>query len=133
MFAAKSTSGLWAMTALVAALAIATLAPATVIAGPLAEKAGAELRALGTHSGYIVATIAPCGGDEAEVAYFTDQVKKMLGGIGGDDADFAIVLEAMTAGRADAEPQGRDCTDEGGLELATKLVTLRDAVRDAGK
>jgi hypothetical protein len=121
------------MAAFAAALAMATLAPAPVTAGSLGEKARVELQALGVHSGYIAATIAPCGGDEDEVAYFTEQVKKMLVRVGGDEADFAIVLEAMADGRADAKPQGRDCTDEGGLELASELGRLRDAVRDAGK
>jgi len=106
-------------------------APAS--AGGFAEKARTELEALGTHAGYIVATIGPCGGNDAEIEYFTGQVRKMLIGIGGDDADFAIVQAAMAKGRAAAQPQGRDCTDEGGMALATKLVVLRDAIREAGE
>jgi hypothetical protein len=102
-------------------------------AGGLAEKAKAELEAFGSHAGYIVATIGPCGGGEGEVAFFTGQIRKMLDGIGGDEADFAIVHDAMGKGRAVAKPQGRDCTDQGGLDLATELGRLRDAVRDAGK
>ena len=129
MPAAKSTPGWWAATV----LAIGTVMPVPLMAGSFAEKAKVELRAFGTHAGYIVATIGPCGGNELEVEYFTGQVKKMLAGIGGDEADFAIVLAAMPKGRADAKPQGKDCTDEGGLALATKLVKLRDAIRDAGK
>lgn len=106
-------------------------APAT--AGEFTEKAGKELNAFGEHAGYIVSTITPCGGNDAEITYFTDQVRIMLNGIGGDAADFAVVREAMTRGRAAAQPQGRDCTDEGGLGLAMKLMTLRDAIREAGK
>ena len=104
-----------------------------VTAGEFSEKAAKELQAFGEHAGYITATIAPCGGNDAEVDYFIDQVRIMLNGIGGDDADFALVREAMTKGRAVAKPQGRDCTDEGGLGLALKLTTLRDAIREAGK
>lgn len=105
----------------------------SVSAGEYSQKAKKKLEALGAHAGYIVATIAPCGGSPAEVDYFTDQVRKMLEGIGGDAEDFAIVQAAMTSGRADARPQGRDCTDEGGMALATKLTTLRDAIREAVK
>jgi hypothetical protein len=108
-------------------------AAAPVHAGGLLEKAKVELKAFGSHAGYIAATIGPCGGNESEVAYFTRQVRLMLDGIGGGEADFAIVKQAMTEGRAAAEPEGKDCTDEGGLALATKLGILRDAVRDAGK
>ena len=109
------------------------LAAAPASAGGFSEKAKPELEALGSHAGYIAATIAPCGGNEAEVDYFTSQVRKMLEGIGGDEADFAIVQAAMDKGRATAKPQGRDCTDEGGMALATKLVVLRDAIREAGE
>jgi hypothetical protein len=129
MMAIKSTSRQWA----VLALAVTLVMPTSLLAGSFAEKAKAELQAYGTHAGYITATIDPCGGDEAEVIFFTGQVKKMLGSVGGDDVDFAIVQKAMTKGRADAKPAGRDCTDEGGMGLASKLIQLRDAVRDAAK
>lgn len=125
----KFATGCWA--ALV--LTIMIVIPAPLAAGDFAEKAKPELQAFGNHAGYIVATIQPCGGDDLEIEYFTGQVKKMLNRIGGDEADFAIVSGAMPAGRAAAKPEGKDCTDEGGLALATKLVHLRDAIRDAGK
>ncbi|MBL6598765.1 MAG: hypothetical protein ISP41_07715 [Alphaproteobacteria bacterium] len=109
------------------------MASAPAVAGEFSEKAKSQLEAFGVHAGYIVATIGPCGGNDAEIDYFTDQVRIMLESIGGDAADFAIVQAAMTKGRADAEPKGRDCTDEGGMDLASKLAILRDAIRGAGK
>jgi hypothetical protein len=102
-------------------------------AGSLADKATAELNAFGEHAGYIVATIHPCGGNGAEVGFFVGQVKKMLEAIGADDADIGVALVALAVAQSEAKPVGRDCTDEGGLTLATKLGKLRDAVRDAGK
>ena len=117
----------------VLALAVTLVMPTSLLAGGLAEKAKAELQAYGTHAGYITATINPCGGDETEVIFFTGQVKKMLGAVGGDDADFGIVQKAMAKGQAAAKPTGLDCTDEGGIRLASKLIQLRDAVRDAAK
>jgi hypothetical protein len=118
-----------------AALALAALIvlPAPLLAGSFAEKAEPELRSLGSLAGYVVATIGPCGGNDAEIEFFTGQVKKMVISIGGDEADFAIVLEAIAKGRAEAKPKGHDCTDEGGMALAAKLGQLRDAVRDAGE
>jgi len=116
-----------------AVLALILAAPSPVLAGRFAEKARDELTALGRHAGYITATVIPCGGDEAEVRYFTDLVRKMVVAIGGDEADLAVVVEAMAKARADAKPLGRDCTDQRGIELSSKLLQLRDAVWDAEK
>ena len=116
-----------------AVLALVLAAPSPVLAGRFAEKARDELTALGRHAGYITATVIPCGGDEAEVGYFTDLVRKMVLAIGGDEADLAVVVEAMAKAREDAKSLGRDCTDQGGMELASKLLQLRDAVQDAEK
>lgn len=112
-------------------VAVVMLSPA--LAGGFANKARGELTAFGAHAGYIAATIVPCGGDEAEVGYFTGQVRKMLDAIGGDEGDFAIVAQAMATARAKAKPGAQDCTDEGGMDLAGKLSALRDAVRDAAQ
>jgi hypothetical protein len=116
-----------------AALGIVAAISSSAQAGSFLEKAKPELQAFGALAGYIVATIGPCGGDDAEIEFFTGQVKKMLDAIGGDEADLAIVTGALAKGRASAKPQGRDCTDEGGVELATKFSQLRDAIRDVGK
>ncbi|MDA0342416.1 MAG: hypothetical protein O3B74_12560 [Proteobacteria bacterium] len=120
-------------TCLAVVLALILAGPSPVLAGRFAETARDELIALGRHAGYINATVIPCGGDEAEVGYFSDQVRKMLVAIGADEADLAIVVEAMVKARANAKPLGRDCTDQGGMELSSKLLQLRDAVRDAEK
>jgi hypothetical protein len=120
-------------TGLAVVLALTLVAPPPVLAGHFAEKAWDELTALGRHAGYITATVIPCGGDEAEVAYFTELLRKMIVAIGADETDLAVVIQAMAKARADAKPLGRDCTDHGGMELSSKLLQLRDAVRDADK
>jgi len=120
-------------TGLAAVLALILMAPSPVLAGYFSEKARDELTALGRHAGYITATVIPCGGDEAEVGYFTELLRKMVVAIGADEGDLAVVIEAMAKARADAKPLGRDCTDHGGMELSSKLLQLRNAVRDAEK
>ena len=112
-------------------VAVVMLSP--LLFGGFASSAREELKAFGAHAGYIAATIIPCGGDEAEVDYFTGQVRKMLDAVGGNDGDFSIVTEAMADARAAAKPLGRDCDDAGGMELASELLRLRNAVRDAGQ
>ena len=87
-----------------------------------------SLAAFGAHAGYVAATVPYCGGDATEVEYFAGQVRKMLAKIGGTEGDFVMVRKAMDAAQAKAKPRGRDCTDEGGMDLAAELIRLRDQI-----
>ena len=87
-----------------------------------------SLAALGTHAGYVAATVPYCGGDEKEVKYFVGQIRKMLAKIGRTDRDFLVVKKAMKVAQAKAKPRRRDCTDEGGMDLAAELKRLLDQI-----
>ncbi len=102
-------------------------------AGEFASRATTELEAFGAQAGYIVATIEPCGGDAWEIVYFTRQVRLMLEKIGGDAADFAIVMAAMERARVAARPTEADCRDDRAMRLAQRLAELRDAIRVAAE
>jgi len=87
------------------------------------------LDAFGRHAGYISATVLPCGGNEDEVAWFAEMVEGMVRKAGATDEDIGAVTRSMEQGRAEAKPIARDCTDEGGQELALALMQLLDEVR----
>jgi hypothetical protein len=87
--------------------------PSPLLAGRFADKARDAPTALGRHAGYITATVIPCGDDEAVVGYFPDWAGKIVMTIGADE---------------DAKPFGRDCADQGGLDLASNLLQLRNSV-----
>lgn len=88
--------------------------PSPLLAGRFAAKARDELTALERYAGYITATVIPYGGDEAEFGYFTDRARKMVMAIG-------------------AKPLGCDCADQGGRNLASKLLKLWNSVLDVEK
>ena len=63
-------------------------------------------------------------GNDTEIGFFTEQVKKM---------PEVIVTTALIIERASAKLQGHKCMNESGFELATKFSRLRDAIGGAGK
>jgi len=102
-----------------------------LFAGGAADDLEGDLKAFGAHAGYVAATVTHCGGNAGEIDYFKGQVRKMLDGAGGTDADFEIVARAMDKAMASAKPVGKDCTDEGGMEHAAELMRLRNQVQAA--
>lgn len=101
---------------------------APAAAGKLLEAAPQEMRAYADQAGYILASIAVCGGKPDEEAYFRGLARDNLRKLGADDDDVGFLDHYMAEAAAVAKPRKRDCGDEGAVPVSSKLVAHQDAI-----
>lgn len=112
-------------------LLAATAAPAQ--AGKLLEAAPQEMRAYADQAGYILASIAVCGGKPGEDEYFRDLARDNLRKLGADDDDIGFLDHYMAGTAETAKPPKRECGDDGAVPVTSKLFNHRAAIEKALK
>ncbi len=120
--------------ALLLATALAVSVAATpAAAGKLFDAAPEALRDYADQAGYILASIAVCGGDPAEEEYFRGLARDNLAQLGADEDDIGFLDHYMAEAAETAKPRKRDCQEEGAVPLTAKLFGHRQAVEKALK
>lgn len=112
-------------------LVVATATPAA--AGKLLDAAPQEMRAYADQAGYILASIAVCGGKPGEDAYFSDLARDNLRQLGADDDDIGFLDHYMAEAAGTAKPKKRECGDDGAVPVTSKLFNHRAAIEKALK
>ena len=112
---------------------LATCAAGPAVAGKLTDAAPQAMRDYADQAGYILASVAVCGGDQAEEEYFRDLARDNLRQLGADDDDIGFLDHYMAAAAETAEPKKRECREEGAVPLTARLFSHREAVEKALK
>jgi len=101
------------------------------LAGKLVDAAPDAMRDYAEQAGYMVASIPKCGGDAEEVVYFKDIARDNLVQIGADEDDLGFLDFHMEQAAETAEPKNKDCSEDGGVPIASELFRLRSAIEAA--
>lgn len=100
-------------------------------AGKLVDAAPDLMRGYAEQAGYLLASIPKCGGDAEEEQYFRDLARDNLLQIGADEDDLGFLDFHMDQAAAAAKPKNRDCSEDGGVPLASELFRLRAEIQQA--
>ena len=116
------------------AAALVVAVPATpAFAGKLFDAAPEALRDYADQAGYILASIAVCGGDAAEEEYFRGLARDNLAQLGADEDDIGFLDHYMAEAAKTARPRKSECREEGAVPVTAKLFGHRQAVEKALK
>ena len=120
------------MRALILAAALALVAtPAT--AGKLLDAAPEAMQSYAEQAGYILRSIAVCGGDAEEEAYFRSLARDNLVQLGADDEDLGFLEYNMEAAAKAAKPRKKDCGEDGAIPVASELFLYKNTIEKALK
>lgn len=100
-------------------------------AGKLVEAAPEAMKGYAQQAGYLLASIPKCGGDPDEESYFRELARDNLVQIGADEDDLGFLDFHMTEAAENAKPKKKDCSEDGGVPLASELFRLRAEIREA--
>lgn len=120
------------MRTLILAAALA-LAATPAAAGKLLEAAPEAMRNYAEQAGYILSSIAVCGGDAEEEAYFRSIARDNLVQLGADDEDLGFLEYNMEAAAKAARPRKRDCGEDGAVPVASDLFLHKNLIEKALK
>lgn len=113
-------------TGVIAVLLLA--APQAFAADEALKKA---LNDYGAAAGKIEASVPFCGGPPEEAESFAIRARKRAEEYGAGPLEWAVIRAAMQKAKEAASLTNRDCTDTGGRELATELLTAQRALQAA--
>ncbi|SDG26449.1 MULTISPECIES: hypothetical protein [Thalassobaculum] len=120
------------MRALVLAAAL-SFAATPAFAGKLLEAAPEAMKSYAEQAGYILSSIAVCGGDAEEETYFRSLARDNLVQLGADDEDLGFLEYNMEAAARTAKPRKRDCGEDGAVPVASDLFLYRNIIEKALK
>lgn len=120
-------------TLLLAPVLALTLVATPAAAGKLLEAAPEAMRSYAEQAGYLLASIAVCGGDAEEEDYFRGIATDNLVQLGADDEDLGFLEHHMEQAARSARPKKRDCDEEGAVPVASELFLHRNTIEQALK